>query len=179
MRRQFTVVAGLVIIAAFATFARTGGPEGVVSAPIATGASNGGQAGGGEAGLPVGAPQSGPPGDGVVTASGAIQATYRFSQVSCIRSPNGPTGMVAKAISDPHSPSPVTINVSTDSSTLTLIDLQISASQEWTVTESDPPPQIRQSGKTITFSGRLHPTQPGADVSVRGSLTCGPIITLG
>ena len=178
MRRQITVVAGLAVVAAFTAVARTGGAPSSPAASAPSTAAGGGSGGGRE--LSIGAPQSGPPGDGVVTVSGAVRATYHFTQVSCIRSPSTPTGLVAKGVSRPNSPNPITIDVSTDDSTLNLITMRISSTQSWSIGQSDSPqPHIRRSGKTITFSGQLRTQESGAGVAVRGSLTCGPITTLG
>ena len=183
MRRQVTIAAGLLVVLAFAIFARTAGPGGgqpAASAPsTVSGPGGGGGGGGAGAGLPLGAPQSGPQGTGFVTISGAVRATYRFKQISCIHSPNSPNGLLAKGTSDPTSPSPVTIGVATDASTLSPIELQLPADRSWGSGQRGPKPQIRRAGKTVTFAGQLRSEGRSAAVSVRGSITCGAVITLG
>ena len=173
MRRKWTVLAGLAVVLAFVIFARTGGPATPTSAPAASTGSGGG-------GLPLGAPQSGPPGSGfAVVSDGGSERRYTFQQVSCIRSPNSPDGLLAKGISDPASPTPTSIGVATDDSTLSPIELRISAARSWSAGQGTTAPDIRRTGKTVTFSGRLRPTDAGTPVEVRGSLTCGTITTLG
>jgi hypothetical protein len=176
MRRQITIVVGLLVVLGFVVFAKTGGPS---SAPAATPAKvgSGGTGGGGGAGLPLGAPQSGAPGNGYAVVTGAVKATYRFKQISCIQSPNSPTGLLAKGSTDPNSPSPVTIGVATDGSTLDPIQLRISAGSSFS--KALPGLRIRRADKTVVFSGRLAADSGGVGVSVHGSMTCGTITTLG
>jgi hypothetical protein len=56
---------------------------------------------------------------------------YNFRQVDCIHSPNSPGGLLAKASTDPTKPNQVSIQVTTDDSTLTPIQLQIGATRSW------------------------------------------------
>jgi hypothetical protein len=183
VRRQATILGGLLAVLAFAVFAHTSGPGGRSPTPPAKAAaqpvSGPGGGGGGGGGLPLGAPQSGAPGGGYTIVTGALTKKYTFKQVSCIRSPNTPNGLLAKGTTDPSSPSPITIGVTTDTSTLAPIEFQLSINRSWSDGQGVPPPRVHRAGKTVTFSGRLNPDGHGAGVTVRGTLTCGAITTLG
>jgi hypothetical protein len=175
MRRRLTILLGLAVIAAFAVLARTGGGD-----PIkpAAGASVTPTTGSGGAGLPLGAPRKGPPGKGyVVIARAGGTRRYDFSEVDCIRSPNSPNGLLARANTDPAQPGEVSIRVTTDDSTLTPIQLQIGATASWSDTQGTP--RIHRADKTVEFAATLKSDQHASPVTVRGSLTCGAITTLG
>jgi hypothetical protein len=175
MRRQVTVVVGLLVVLGFVVFARTGGPNSAPAAAPTSPVDSGG--GGAGAGLPLGAPQSGAPGNGYAVVTGAVRATYRFKLITCIHSPNSPTGLLAKGSTDPNSPSPVTIGVATDGSTLDPVQLRITANSSFS--KAVAAPRIRRDGKTVVFSARLAADSGGAGIAVHGSMTCGAITTLG
>jgi hypothetical protein len=171
--RAITIVVGLLVVLGFVVFAKTGGSNSAPAAAPVTPVNSGG----GGAGLPLGAPQSGAPGNGYAVVTGAVRATYRFKQITCIHSPNSPTGLLAKGSTDPNSPSPVTIGVATDGSTLDPIQLRIAADNSFSKAVSGL--RVRRAGKTVIFSARLAADSGGAGVSVHGSMTCGAITTLG
>jgi hypothetical protein len=176
MRRGWTILLGLAVIAAFAVLARTGGgasikPAGGAPVRATTGSGAG-------AGLPLGAPRKGPPGKGYVVISQASGTRrYDFSEVDCIRSPNSPGGLLAKANTDPAKPNEVSIRVSTDDSTLTPIQLQIGGSRSWS--DAQGTPRIHRADHTVGFTATLRSDEHASPVAVRGSLTCGSITTLG
>jgi hypothetical protein len=179
VRRQATIIGGLLVVLAFALFAHTAGPGGRSGAPTAAVAQPPSGPGNGGGGLPLGAPQSGAPGSGYVIVSGALKAKYTFKQISCIRSPNTPNGLLAKGTTDPSSPAPITIGVATDASTLAPIELSVSATRSYSDGQGNTAPRISRSGKTVTYSGQLRAAGAAGAVTVRGSLTCGAITTLG
>jgi hypothetical protein len=185
--RRVVVLCGLVVVVAFALLGRTAAqshPSGT-SAPAgpvaATSGAPSGAAGGGGGGLPVGAPQSGPSGHGHALATGGLHQKFTFSAVSCVHSPNSPTGVLARGSTSLSAGIPDTLSVSTDSTTDARIALQLSAGAAWSDQHVAKPPTIRRNGMTITFSGVVIPETGGHSrtATVSGSLTCTTIITLG
>ncbi len=184
MSRRVVVLCGLAAVIAFVLLGRTAAQTHRTSAaairPVsASSTPAGGSAGGG--GLPVGPPQTGPPGHGRARATGAVDRTFRFTQVSCVHSPNSATGILARGSTTLAAGLPDTLAVSTDDTTDARIVLQLSAGAAWSDQHVSAPPAIRRTGLTIAFTGRLIPeTGPSSrPVTVTGTLTCTSIITLG
>ncbi|MBO0880218.1 MAG: hypothetical protein J2P17_07660 [Mycobacterium sp.] len=181
MRRHWTILLGLAVVAAFAVLARTGRPGTPASAGGSASASQNVPASSdGARGLPLGAPRQGPPGHGFLVISHPGKARrYNFPKVDCIRSPNGPNGLLAKASTDPTKPNQVSIQVTTDDSTLTPIQLQIGVTRSWSDGHGSRPPRIRRAANTVNFAATLGSDDHEGPIAVRGSLTCGTITTLG
>ncbi len=185
--RRVVVLCGLVVVVAFALLGRTAAqshPSGAAApaGPVAAtpGPASGGS-GGGAGGLPVGPPQSGPAGHGHARATGGLHRTFTFTAVSCVHSPNSPTGVLARGSTTLSAGIPDTLSVSTDSTTDARIALQLSAGAAWSDQHVAKPPTIRRTGMTIAFSGVVIPETAahGRTATISGSLTCTSVITLG